>query len=65
MPTKQEIDRLEQGAVDYYNGSDKLWFEIEDRQEELDGILRAYDAMNTVSAQVLRRYYLAGGVIHD
>ena len=61
MVTKQQIDKLEADAIGYFAASSRLSFEIENRQEELEGILKAYQAMNDTSAQVLRQYFLQGG----
>lgn len=61
MVTKEQIDALEKAAVEYSGNSGKISFEIEDRQEELDGILRAHNGLNDASAQVLRHYFLNGG----
>lgn len=58
MITQQQLDKLEQDALNYYRDSSRLSFQIEDRQEELDGILAAWQGMNTASAQVLRQYFL-------
>lgn len=61
MVTKEQLDALEQAANEYFMASQRVSFEIDDRQEELAGILRAYEGMNDVSAQVLRRWFLEGG----
>ncbi len=61
MVTKEQIDLLEERTGEYYMASRKLSFQIENRQEELDGILKAYQGMNDTSAQVLRHYFLNGG----
>lgn len=61
MVTKEMIDKLEQDAIDYFAASHKVSFEIENRQEELEGILKAYQGLNDASAQVLRQYFLKGG----
>lgn len=61
MVTQEMINILEEKTGAYYMASRKLSFEIENRQEELEGILKAYEGMNDVSAQVLRHYFLNGG----
>lgn len=61
MVTKEQIEKLEQDALAYFAASSKLSFIIDNRQEELEGILRAYQGMNDASAQVLRQYFLQGG----
>lgn len=61
MVTKSELDMLEARTGEYYMDSRKVSFEIENRQEELEGLLRAYEGMNDASAQVLRHYFLNGG----
>ena len=61
MVTKEMIDKLEQDAIAYYAASAKVSFEIVNRQEELEGILKAYQGLNDASAQVLRQYFLNGG----
>lgn len=61
MVTKVMIDKLEADAISYFAASSKVSFEIENRQEELDGILKAYEGLNDASAQVLRQYFLNGG----
>lgn len=61
MVTKEQLDALEQAAVAYSGESGKVSFQIEDRQEELEGILRAYSGLNDASAQILRHYFLNGG----
>ena len=63
MVTKEQIDALEQAAYGYANAAGKVSFEIENRQEELTGVLEAYQDMNTASAQILRQYFLKGGVL--
>ncbi len=61
MVTSKQIDALEQAANEYFMVSQRVSFEIDDRQEELTGILRAYQGMNDASAQVLRHWFLEGG----
>lgn len=61
MVTKEQLDQLEQAANEYFMAHQRISFEIDDRQEELTGILRAYQGMNDASAQVLRRWFLEGG----
>ena len=61
MVTSQQVDGLIAQAHDYFAMSNQVSFEIENRQEELTGILKAYQGMNDVSAQVLRQYFLNGG----
>ena len=63
MVTKEQIDILEQQTNEYFMKSRKVGLEIENRQEELDGILLAYKGMNDTSAQVLRHYFLNGGKV--
>lgn len=63
MVTKEMIDQLEQEAYAYFNAAGKVSFEIENRQEELEGILLAYEGMTNTSAQVLRQYFLNGGKV--
>ena len=63
MVTKEQIDVLEAQTNDYFMKSRKVSFEIENRQEELEGILQAYKGMNDASAQVLRHYFLNGGKV--
>jgi hypothetical protein len=65
MVTKEQIETLEQQAEAYAAASGKINFAIENRQEELTGILRAYEAANDISAQVLRQYFLNGGLEND
>lgn len=65
MVTKEQIDRLEAKTNEYFMASKKLSFQIEDHQEEMEGILRAYQGMHDTSAQVLRQYFLKGGALHD
>ena len=65
MVTKAQIDQLEAAAGAYFLESEKISFQIEDHQEELEGILRAYNGMHDTSAQVLRRYFLKGGILND
>lgn len=61
MVETSQIEALEQAANAYAADAGKVSFEIENRQEELEGILRAYRGMTDVSAQVLRHYFLNGG----
>ena len=61
MVTKEMLDELERQVSDYFMKSEKISFQIEDHQEELSGITRAYAGMTDVSAQVLRQYFLKGG----
>lgn len=61
MVTQEMIHKLEQDAVSYFAASSRVSFEIENRQEELEGILKAYQGLNDASAQVLRQYFLNGG----
>ncbi len=61
MVTEEQLDVLEREANAYNAEAGKVSFEIENRQEELEGILRAYQGMNDASAQVLRHYFLNGG----
>ncbi len=61
MVTKEMLDELERQVGDYFMKSEKISFQIEDHQEELSGITRAYAGMTDVSAQVLRQYFLKGG----
>ena len=61
MVTKDQLDRLEDQVKDYFMESEKISFQIEDHQEELAGIVKAYGGMTDVSAQVLRQYFLKGG----
>lgn len=63
MVTSEQIDLLEQQAHAYSAEAGKVSFEIENRQEELEGILRAYRGLNDASAQVLRHYFLNGGEV--
>lgn len=63
MITKEQLAALEAGANEYYMDSRKVSFEIENRQEELEGVLLAYEGMTNVSAQVLRQYFLNGGEV--
>ena len=63
--TKQDIAKLQADANAYFMESEEVSFLIENRQEELEGILRAYSGMRDASAQVLRQYFLKGGVLHD
>ena len=65
MVTKEQIDKLEADASAYFMESEKISFQIEDHQEELEGILRAYNGMHDTSAQILRQYFLKGGVLND
>lgn len=61
MVTSKQIDALEQETNAYFMASQRVSFEIDNRQEELSGILRAYQGMNDASAQVLRHWFLEGG----
>ena len=61
MVTNEQLDALEVQVKDYFMESEKISFQIEDHQEELEGIAKAYEGMNDVSAQVLRQYFLKGG----
>lgn len=63
MVTKEQIEALEQDANEYFAAAGRVSFEIENRQEELEGILSAYRGMNDASAQVLRHYFLSGGQV--
>lgn len=63
MVTDEMVTVLEREADAYFAAAKKVDFEIENRQEELDGILRAYQGLNDASAQVLRQYFLNGGRI--
>lgn len=63
MVTKEQLDLLEAQANDYNAEAGKISFEIENRQEELEGILLAYKGMTDTSAQVLRHYFLNGGQV--
>ena len=65
MVTKKNIDDLEAFANQYFLKSERISFEIENRQEELEGILRAYNGMHDTSAQVLRQIFLKGGELSD
>ena len=65
MVTKEQIDQLEARVNAYYMESEQVSFQIEDHQEELEGILRAYNGMTDTSAQVLRQIFLKGGALHD
>ena len=61
MVTNEQLDALEAQVNAYYMESEKISFQIEDHQEELEGIAKAYEGLNDVSAQVLRQYFLKGG----
>ena len=63
MVTNEQLDALEVQVKDYFMESEKISFQIEDHQEELEGIAKAYEGMNDVSAQVLRQYFLKGGAL--
>ena len=63
MVTKEQLDLLEVQANAYSADAGKISFEIEDRQEELEGIFQAYKGMTDTSAQVLRHYFLNGGQV--
>ena len=65
MVTKKDIDDLEVFANGYFMESERISFEIENRQEELEGIARAYNGMRDASAQILRQVFLKGGVLDD
>ena len=65
MVTKQQIAELEAAAGAYFMESEKISFQIEDHQEELEGIRKAYDGLRDASAQILRQHFLKGGVLHD
>ena len=58
MITTQQLDELEQQALQYYADSSKISFTIEDRQEELEGLLQGWQGLNDASAQVFRQYFL-------
>ena len=45
--------------------SERISFQIENRQEELAGILKAYGGLRDASAQILRQHFLKGGILHD
>ncbi len=61
MVTEEMVQKLQQDAISYFADSSRVSFEIENRQEELEGILKAYQGLNDASAQVLRQYFLKGG----
>ncbi len=61
MVTSEGIRQLEEQTDAYCMAARKVSFEIENRQEELEGILRAYQGLNDTAAQVLRQYFLNGG----
>jgi len=61
MVTNEQLDALEAQVGAYFLESEKISFQIEDHEEELRGILKAYQGMNDISAQVLRQYFLKGG----
>ena len=63
MVTNEQVAELEKVASAYFLDSNKACFEIENRQEELEGILKAYAGMNDASAQILRQYFLNGGEV--
>ena len=65
MVTKKDIDDLEAFANGYFMESERISFEIENRQEELEGIARAYNGMRDASAMILRQVFLKGGVLDD
>ena len=65
MVTNEQLDALEVQVKDYFMESEKISFQIEDHQEELEGILRAYSGMRDASAQLLRQYFLKGGELRD
>ena len=45
MVTKKDIDALEAFTNDYFMKSERIGFQIENRQEELEGIVKAYSGM--------------------
>jgi hypothetical protein len=61
MVTTDQISQLEAQADAYYAAANKISFAIENRQEELTGLLKGYAGLNDASAQVLRQYFLNGG----
>ncbi len=65
MVTKKDIDALEAFANDYFMKSERIGFQIENRQGELEGIVKAYSGMRDASAQILRQIFLKGGVLDD
>lgn len=65
MITKKDIDSLEAFANAYFMESERISFQIENRQEELAGILKAYGGLRDASAQILRQHFLKGGILHD
>jgi len=65
MVTKKDIDALEAFANDYFMKSERIGFQIENRQEELEGIAKAHSGMRDASAQILRQIFLKGGVLDD
>ncbi len=65
MVTKKDIDGLEAFANAYFMESERISFQIEDRQEELEGIAKAYNGLRDASAQILRQVFLKGGNLDD
>ena len=65
MVTKKDIDALEAFTNDYFMKSERIGFQIENRQEELEGIVKAYSGMRDASAQILRQIFLKGCVLDD
>ena len=61
MVTNEQLDALEAQVSAYFMESEKISFQIEDHQEELEGIVKAYNGMHDASAQILRQYFLKGG----
>ena len=57
--------KLQADCNAYFMESEEVSFLIENRQEELEGILRAYSGMRDASAQILRQYFLKGGELCD
>ena len=63
MVTKEDIVKLQADANAYFMESEEVSFLIEDRQEELEGILKAYDGLRDASARILRQVFLKGGAL--
>lgn len=61
MTTMEEILTLEKDVMAYFGTTHKMNHQVDFRQDELEGILQAYQAQNDVAAQVQRQYFLNGG----
>lgn len=61
MALKDELRSLETAALEYFCTTHKMNHQVDFREDELEGILMAYQAQNDMAAQVQRQYFLNGG----